>query len=71
MVSTSEVGKMDSFPDGLVVKKNARGVSLSVGAEVFSPEAVPSGGAPTGEGQKNTGTMHPLGRYPGGGIRTE
>ena len=68
MVSTSEVGKMDSFPDGLVVKKNARVVSLSVGAEVFSPEAVPSGGAPTGEGQKNTGTMHPLGRYPGGGV---
>ena len=27
VVSTSEVGKMDSFPDGLVVKKNGRAVS--------------------------------------------
>ena len=36
MVSTGEVEKMDSFPDGLVVK-NARAVSLSVDAEVFSP----------------------------------
>ena len=51
MVSTSEVGKMDSFPDGLVVKKNARVVSLSVGAEVFL----------IGRGQKVTGTMYPLG----------
>ena len=33
VVSTSEVGKMDSFPDGLVVKKNARVVSLSGDAE--------------------------------------
>ena len=39
---------MDSFPDRLVVKKNARVVSLSIGADVFSPEVVPSGGAPTG-----------------------
>ena len=50
MVSTSEVGKMDSFPDGLVVKKNARVVSLSGDAEEFSPEAVSSGGAPVGKG---------------------
>ena len=40
VVSTSEVGKMDSldsFPDGLVVGQNARAVSLSVDAEVFPP----------------------------------
>ena len=44
MVSTSEVGKMDSFPDGLVVKKNARVVSLSVAAEVFPPRLCPREG---------------------------
>ena len=60
-VSTSEVGKMDSFPNGLVVKKNARVVSLSVGVEKFSPEAVPSGVPLTGRGQKVTGTIYPLG----------
>ena len=43
MVSASKIGKMDSFPDGLVEKKNARVVFLSVGVEVFSPESVPSG----------------------------
>ena len=37
VVSTSEVGKMDSFPDVLVVKKNASVVSLSVGAEERGP----------------------------------
>ena len=65
VVSTSEVGKMDSFPDGLVVKKNARVVSLSVGAEVFSPEAVPRERPLLGRGQKVTGTVYPLG---GGGY---
>ena len=49
MVSTSEVGKMDSFPDGLVVKKNDRVLSLSGDAEEFSPDAVSSGGAPEGK----------------------
>ena len=44
---------MDSFPDGLVVKKNARVVSLLVGAEEFYPEAVPSGGAPDGKGPES------------------
>ena len=46
VVSTSEVGKMDSFPDGLVVKQNVRVVSLLCDAEEFSPEAVSSGGFP-------------------------
>ena len=49
MVSTSEVGKMDSFPDGLVVKKNARVVSLSGDAEEFSPQGCVLGGAPEGK----------------------
>ena len=53
MVSTSEVGKMDSFPEGLVVMKNDRVVSLSVGAEEFPPDAVPSGGAPDGKGPES------------------
>ena len=44
VVSTSEVGKMDSFPDGLVVQRNARVVPLSGDAEIFSPEVVSSGG---------------------------
>ena len=61
MVSTSEVGKMNSFPDGLVVKKNARVVSLSGDAEEFSPEAVSSGVPLKGRGQKVTGTIYPLG----------
>ena len=49
VISTGEVEMMDSldnFSDGLVVKRNDRAVSLSAEAEVFSPEAVPSGGAP-------------------------
>ena len=65
---------MDSFPDGLVVKKNARVVSLSVGAEVFSPEAVPSGGAPTEKGPEKYRNYVPPREMPGGGgggIRTE
>ena len=44
VMSMSEVEKMDSldsFPDGLVVKRNTRVVSLSGNAEVFSPEAMP------------------------------
>ena len=48
---TSEVGKMDSFPDGLVVKKNARVVPLS-GDEGMSLK---------GMGQKVTRTMYLLG----------
>ena len=41
---------LDNFPDGLLVERNAGAVSLSADAEVFSPEAVPSGGAPIEEG---------------------
>ena len=62
VVSTSEVDKiqdLDSFPDGLVVKKNVRVVSLSVHVEVFSPEAVPSGGAPVEEGPKSSNDVPP------------
>ena len=61
MVSMSEVGKMDSFPDGLVVKKNARVVSLSGDAEEFFPEAVSSGVPLNGRGQKVTGTRDATG----------
>ena len=53
VISTGEVEMMDSldkFSDGLVVKRNDRVVPLSAEAEVFSPEAVPSGGAPFEEG---------------------
>ena len=53
MVSTSEVEKMDSLPDGLVVKKNARMVSLSGDTNKCSPEAVSSGGAPEGKGPES------------------
>ena len=75
VVSTSEVGKMDSLLDGLVVKKNARVVSLSIGAELFSPEAVPSGGAPTGKRPESYRNYVPPREMPGGGggggIRNE
>ena len=50
VISTSEIGEIDSFSDGLVVRKNARAMPLSVGEEVFSPGAVPSGRAPIEEG---------------------
>ena len=53
---TSEVENMDSldsFPEGLVVKRNARAVSLSDDVEVFPPEAVPSGGPPIEEGPES------------------
>ena len=40
---TSEVGKMDSFPDGLVVKKNARVVPLSGDEGMSHPEGMSSG----------------------------
>ena len=56
MVFTSEVEKMDSldsFPNGQVVERNAGTVSLSADAQVFSPEAVPSGGAPIEEGPES------------------
>ena len=39
---TSEVGKMDSFPDGLVVKKNARVVPLSGDEGMSHPESMSS-----------------------------
>ena len=46
----------------LVVERNAGAVSLSADAEVFSPEAVPSGGAPIGEGPDCYGAHgHPRG----------
>ena len=60
VVSTSEVEKMDrldSFPDGLVVERNAGTMSLSADVEVFSPGVVPSVGTPIEEGQKVIGTM--------------
>ena len=41
---TSEVGKMDSFPDGLVVKRNARVVPLSGDEGMSHPEGMSSGG---------------------------
>ena len=41
----SEVGKMDSFPDGLVVKRNARDVPLSGGEGNSHPEGTSSWGA--------------------------
>ena len=63
VISTGKVEMMDSldsFPDGLVVKRNARVVSLSADAEVFSPEVVPSGGAPIEEVPKSNRTHgHP------------
>ena len=40
---TSEVGKMDSFPDGLVVKRNARVVPLSGDEGMSHPEGMSSG----------------------------
>ena len=79
VISSGEVEMMDSLdncPDGLVVKRNARVVSLSADAEVFSPKAVPSGGAPNEEGPESYRT-HGLPREMagggggGGGIRTK
>ena len=73
VISTGEVEMMDSlgtFSDGLVVKKNDKAIPLSAEAEVFSPEAVPSGGAPFAEGPESDRTPgHPremTGR--GGGV---
>ena len=43
---TSEVGKMDSFLDGLAVKRNARVVPLSGDEGMSHPEGMSSGGAP-------------------------
>ena len=72
VVSTSEVEKMDSFPDGLVVERNAGTMSLSADAEVFSPEAVPSGGAPIEEGPESNRNYVPPREMTGwGGIQTE
>ena len=63
VMSMSDVEMMDNldnFPDGLVVKRNAGAVSRSADAEVFSPEAVPSGGAPIEEGPESDRTYgHP------------
>ena len=40
---TSEVGKMDSFPDGLVVKRNARVVPDQVMKGCLTPRVCPRG----------------------------
>ena len=48
VISTGEVemiNSLDNFSDGLVVERNVGVVPLSAEAEVFSPEAGPSGGA--------------------------
>ena len=58
---TSEVGKMDSFPDGLVVKRNARVVPLSGDEGMSHPRVCPRGVPLKGMGQKVTGTMYLLG----------
>ena len=58
---TSEVGKMDSFPNGLVVKKNARVVPLSGDEGMSHPEGMSSGVPLKGMGQKVTRTMYLLG----------
>ena len=50
---TSEVGKMDSFPDGLVMKKNARVVPLSGDDRMSHPEGMSSGGAPERNGPES------------------
>ena len=42
----SEVGKMDSFSDGLVVKRNARVVPLAGDEGMSNPKGMSSGGAP-------------------------
>ena len=43
---TSEVGKMDSFLDGLVVKRDSRVVPSSGYEGMSHPEGMSSGGAP-------------------------
>ena len=58
---TSEVGKMDSFPDGLVVKRNARVVPSSGDEGMSHPVGMSSGVPLKGMGQKVTGTMYLLG----------
>ena len=70
VMSTSEVEKMDSldsFPDGLVVKRNARAVPLLADAEVFSPKAVPSGETPIEEGPESYRNHGPPREMAGGG----
>ena len=44
---------MDSFPDGLVVKRNVRVVPLSGNEEISHPDGMSSGGAPEGEGPES------------------
>ena len=58
---TSKVGKMDSFPDGLVVKRNARVVPLSGDEGMSQPEGMSWGVPLKGMGQIGTGTMYLLG----------
>ena len=60
---TSEVGKMDSFPDGLVVKKNAliRVVPLSGDEGMSHHEGMSSGVPLKGMGQKVARTVYLLG----------
>ena len=50
---TSEVGKMDIFPDGLVVKRNARVVPFSGEEGMSHPEGMSSGGAPERNGPES------------------
>ena len=57
---TSKDGKMDSFPDGLVVKRNARVVPLSGDEGMSHPEGMSSGVPLKGMGQKVTRTMYLL-----------
>ena len=65
---TSDVGKVDSFPDGLVVKRNARVVPLSGDEGMSHPEGMSSGVPLKGIGQKVTGTMYLLGMYVTGEV---
>ena len=58
---TSEVGKMDSFPDGLVVKRDSRVVPSSGDEGMSHPEGMSSGVPLKGMSQKVTGTMYLLG----------
>ena len=60
---TSEVGKMNSFLDGLAVKRNTRVVPLSGDEGMSHPEGMSSGGGGVplkGMAQKVTGTMYLL-----------
>ena len=50
---TSEVGKMDSFPDGVAVKSNARVVPLSGDEGMSHTEGMSSGGAPERNGPES------------------